>query len=99
MAPTRLQYGLVAEEVAKLYPEMVGYDNDGQPSSVKYQSLAPLLLNEVQKQNAQLQKQDLQLQNQDLQARKQAEVLQLQQEENRKLEDRLAALEALLSRQ
>ena len=94
-----LQYGLVAEEVAKLYPEMVGYDNDGQPSSVKYQSLAPLLLNEVQKQNAQLQKQDLQLQNQDLQARKQAEVLQLQQEENRKLEDRLAALEALLSRQ
>ncbi len=87
-----LQYGLIAEEVAKLYPEMVGYDKDGQPSSVKYQSLAPLLLNEVQKQNAQLQ-------NQDLQARKQAEVLQLQQEENRKLEDRLAALEALLSRQ
>ncbi len=68
-----LQYGLIAEEVAKLYPEMVGYDKDGQPASVKYQSLAPMLLNEVQKQ------------------------LQLQQEENRKLEDRLAALETLLS--
>jgi hypothetical protein len=75
-----LQYGLIAEEVAKLYPEMVGYDKDGQPSSVKYQALAPMLLNEVQKQNAQLQSQ-----------------VQLQQEENRKLEDRLAALEALLS--
>jgi hypothetical protein len=50
-----LQYGLIAEEVAKVYPEMVGYDKDGQPSSVKYQSLAPMLLNEVQKQNAQLQ--------------------------------------------
>jgi len=80
-----LQYGLIAEEVAKLYPEMVGYDKDGQPSSVKYQSLAPMLLNEVQKQNAQLQKQ--------------AEAIQLQAEENRKLEERLAALEALLSSQ
>ena len=25
-----LQYGLIAEEVAKVYPEMVGYDKDGQ---------------------------------------------------------------------
>jgi trimeric autotransporter adhesin len=78
-----LQYGLIAEEVAKLYPDMVGYDTDGQPSSVKYQALAPMLLNEVQKQNAQIQSQ--------------VKAIQLQQEENRKLEDRLAALEALLT--
>jgi hypothetical protein len=81
-SPTQ-QYGLIAEEVAKLYPDMVGYDKDGQPASVKYQSLAPMLLNEVQKQNAQLQQQ--------------LEINRLQQEHNRKLEDRLAALEALLS--
>ncbi len=87
-----LQYGLIAEEVATLYPEMVGYDKDGQPSSVKYQLLTPMLLNEVQKQNTQIQ-------NQDVQMRKQAEAIQLQQEQNRKLEDRLAALEALLSAQ
>ncbi len=73
-----LQYGLIAEEVAKVYPEMVAYDKDGQILTVKYQLLAPMLLNEVQKQNAQLQK---------------------QQEENRKLEERLAALETLLSSQ
>jgi hypothetical protein len=48
-----LQYGLIAEEVAKVYPEMVAYDNDGQLLTVKYQLLAPILLNEVQKQNAQ----------------------------------------------
>jgi hypothetical protein len=48
-----------------------------------------MLLNEVQKQNAQLQDQNVRLQNQ----------VQVQQEENRKLEDRLAALEALLSGQ
>jgi hypothetical protein len=79
-----LQYGLIAEEVEKVYPEMVAYDKDGQILTVKYQMLAPMLLNEVQKQNAQLQNQNAQLQ----------EQVQLQQEENRKLEDRLAALEA-----
>jgi hypothetical protein len=71
-----LQYGLIAEEVAKLYPEMVGYDKEGQPSSIKYQLLTPMLLNEVQKQAAR----DRQ-----------------QTEEIRSLEDRLAAVEALLS--
>ncbi len=91
-----LQYGLIAEEVAELYPDMVGYDKDGRPSSVKYQSLAPMLLNEVQKQNAQLQNQDRQLQDQNAELQSQ---VQLQQEENRKLEDRVAALEALLSGQ
>ncbi len=45
-----LQYGLIAEEVAKVYPEMVAYGNDGQILTVKYQLLAPMLLNEVQKQ-------------------------------------------------
>jgi hypothetical protein len=31
------QYGLVAEEVAKVYPELVTYDKDGKPYSVRYQ--------------------------------------------------------------
>jgi Glu-tRNA(Gln) amidotransferase subunit E-like FAD-binding protein len=47
-----LQYGLIAEEVAKVYPEMVAYDHDGQILTVKYQLLAPMLLNEIQKQAA-----------------------------------------------
>ncbi len=80
-----LQYGLIAEEVAKVYPEMVAYDNDGQILTVKYQLLAPMLLNEVQRQNTLIEKQ--------------AEVNQLQQEQNRILESRLAALEAWLSSQ
>ena len=49
-----LQYGLIAEEVAKVYPEMVAYGNDGQVLTVKYQLLAPMLLNEVQKQTARI---------------------------------------------
>jgi Chaperone of endosialidase len=46
------QYGLIAEEVAKVYPEMVAYDNHGEILSVKYHLLAPMLLNELQKQAA-----------------------------------------------
>ena len=44
------QYGLIAEEVAKVYPEMVVRNEDGKPETVMYQFLAPMLLNEVQKQ-------------------------------------------------
>src|ERR1039457_4443808 len=46
-----LQYGLIAEEVAKVYPEMAVYDKEGQPYAVRYQLLAPMLLNELQKQH------------------------------------------------
>lgn len=45
-----LQYGLIAEEVGDIYPELVAPDVDGQPLSVRYQFLAPMLLNEYQKQ-------------------------------------------------
>jgi hypothetical protein len=45
-----LQYGLIAEEVAKVYPELVTYDSEGKPYSVRYQYLSTMLLNEVQKQ-------------------------------------------------
>ncbi len=66
-------------------------------------AFTPMLFNEVQKQNSQLQSQNAALQKEaadrhadDLALK---DKLQLQQEENRKLEDRLAALEALLSSQ
>ena len=32
-----LQYGLIAEEVAEVYPELVARDKDGQPETVMYQ--------------------------------------------------------------
>jgi Chaperone of endosialidase len=45
-----LQYGLVAEEVAAVAPELVARSADGQIETVYYQFLAPMLLNEYQKQ-------------------------------------------------
>jgi hypothetical protein len=43
-----LEYGLIAEEVAEVFPELVVRDDDGQPFTVKYHLLAPMLLNELQ---------------------------------------------------
>lgn len=47
-----LQYGLIAEEVADVYPDLVARSADGQIETVKYQLLDPMLLNELQKQHA-----------------------------------------------
>jgi hypothetical protein len=46
------QYGLIAEEVAKAYPELVIRDQNGRIDGVRYDELAPMLLNELQKQQA-----------------------------------------------
>ena len=45
-----LQYGLIAEEVASVYPGLVVTDPDGKAQAVRYHFLAPMLLNEYQKQ-------------------------------------------------
>lgn len=57
-----LQYGLIAEEVAKVYPGLVQYDAKGQPFTVRYQSINVMLLNEIQKQKAQLDEQEARIQ-------------------------------------
>jgi hypothetical protein len=44
------QYGLVAEEVQQVYPELVVRDDDGKIQSVRYSMLTSMLLNELQKQ-------------------------------------------------
>ncbi len=42
-------FGLIAEEVAEIYPHLVTTDANGKPFSVRYDLLTPLLLNELQK--------------------------------------------------
>ena len=44
-----LEYGLIAEEVAEVFPDLVVYDEDGKPFTVKYHLLSAMLLNELQK--------------------------------------------------
>ena len=52
-----LQYGLIAEEVAKVYPDLVQYDKEGKPFTIYYHLLTPMLLNELQKAHQQQQAQ------------------------------------------
>ena len=49
-----MQYGLVAEEVEQVYPDLVARSEDGQVETVKYQVLDSMLLNEVQRQQAEI---------------------------------------------
>ncbi len=44
-----IQFGLIAEEVAEVFPELVVYNQQGEPETVKYHLLSSLLLNELQK--------------------------------------------------
>ena len=46
-----VQYGLIAEEVAKIYPELVIRNARGGIEGVRYEELAPMLLNEMQQQH------------------------------------------------
>ena len=83
--PRKLQYGLIAEEVAEVYPELVAYGIDGQPYSVRYQLLIPILLNEAQKQYRR--------------AEAQAAVITMQDNKIEQLEKRLSQIEALIGTQ
>jgi len=54
-------YGLVAEEVAAVYPELVTRTATGEVQTVKYQELIPMLLNELQRQQHELRRQSVAL--------------------------------------
>ncbi len=56
-----MQYGLIAEEVAEVFPELVIPNEAGQPETVAYHLLPSLLLNEVQKEHRLIQQQAEQL--------------------------------------
>ena len=51
-----LEFGLIAEEVAEVLPDLVVYDEEGQPYTVRYHLLSSMLLNEIQKEHRQIQK-------------------------------------------
>jgi len=52
-----LYYGLIAEEVAEVAPELVGRDGDGEIQTVFYDKVNAMLLNQVQTQQRQIESQ------------------------------------------
>src|SRR5439155_15095930 len=51
------QFGLIAEEVAEVNPDLVIYDRDGKPYTVRYDQVNAMLLNEFLKAHHQMQEQ------------------------------------------
>jgi hypothetical protein len=56
-----VQYGLIAEEVEKVYPQLVTRDEAGEIQGVRYDELDPLLLDNVQQHETKMKQQDLQI--------------------------------------
>jgi hypothetical protein len=85
--PRPLEYGLIAEEVAEIYPELVVRDTDGRPAGVRYHVLPAMLLNELQRQQRALDTQASRLAEQDERLRDQTWLID-------ELTTRLSRLEA-----
>jgi hypothetical protein len=69
-----VQFGLIAEEVADVLPELVYRDADGRVEGVRYDELAPMLLNEIQHQKRAAAAQAVKMASED------AEIIQLRRQ-------------------
>jgi hypothetical protein len=88
------QFGLVAEDVAKVDPDLVIRDKDGAPYTVRYDAVNAMLLNEFLKEHRQVQMQKDQLETLKSQIESDAARLAEQQKRFEKMAVRLHALEA-----
>jgi hypothetical protein len=59
------QFGLVAEQVAKVNPDLVARDEEGKPYTVRYEAVNAMLLNEFLKEHRKVEEQGLQMKEQD----------------------------------
>jgi hypothetical protein len=95
--PRTRQYGLIAEEVAQVYPELVQYDpKTGQPQAVAYHLVNAMLLNEVQKQHRLVREQEKKIQALEEQT-KELSGLKEQVKELSALKEQVRALSALVA--
>jgi hypothetical protein len=83
--PTRsLSFGLIAEEVAEVDPDLVTADRHGKPETVRYEAVNAMLLNEFLKQHCKVEEQE-------------ATIAQLKQDFQSKLAEQQEQIKALTS--
>jgi len=85
-----VQFGLIAEEVAEVLPEVVYRNTEGKVEGVRYDELTPLLLNEVKQLHEQLAAQAAQLREVNEIKQQLADVVEI----NRTMQMALAELQA-----
>jgi hypothetical protein len=96
--PRTLQYGLVAEEVAEIYPDLVLYDpKTGEPQTVSYHLVNAMVLNEVQKEHRQIVEQGQTILNQEQEIGDQRKEVSVLKEQNKELMVRLSRLDSQLN--
>ena len=71
-----LQFGLVAEEVEAVNPDLVVRDREGKPYSVRYDHVNAMLLNEVLKEHRRIEEQDKRIDQLTAQLKEQALLIQ-----------------------
>ena len=64
-ASQTIAFGLIAEEVAEVHPDLVGRNPEGQPESVRYEQINAMLLNEFLKEHRRGEEQDCKIQEQE----------------------------------
>jgi hypothetical protein len=65
-ATQTIAFGLIAEEVAEVNPDLVGRNREGQPESVRYEQINAMLLNEFLKEHHKGEEQDCKIQEQEM---------------------------------
>lgn len=83
------QYGLIAEEVAKLDPNLVVHDRDGKILTVRYEAVNAMLLNEFLKEHAKVETLQATIDYQEEQIRKLGALLEQEASRIRKVEARI----------
>jgi hypothetical protein len=61
-ASQTIAFGLIAEEVAEVNPDLVGRNPKGEPESVRYEQINAMLLNEFLKEHRRGEEQDRKIQ-------------------------------------
>jgi hypothetical protein len=85
-------FGLVAEDVAKVDPDLVALDDEGKPYTVRYEAVNAMLLNEFLKEHRKVEEQSSRIAQQDRRVEEQATI-------NQRQEATIARLEATLKAQ
>jgi hypothetical protein len=64
-AERALSFGLIAEDVAEVSPELITRDEEGKPQTVRYEAVNAMLLNEFLKEHRKVEQQESRMQEQE----------------------------------
>jgi len=70
------EFGLIAEEVEKVNPDLIIRDREGKPQTVRYEQVNAMLLNEFLKEHREVQEQQKQIDSLNAELKEQRDLIQ-----------------------